>query len=77
MVRTVITPNKSEIQLSIPQEYIGKEIEITFLSLEELAQKPKPKIKLSELAGKLSHSTAEAMLKHVEESRNEWDERTK
>ena len=36
---------------------------------------PSPKKKLSELAGKLSHETAEAMQKYVAESRNEWDER--
>jgi hypothetical protein len=42
-------------------------------SLVNLSQSPKNK--LSELAGKLSDETAEAMLKHVEESRNEWEER--
>jgi hypothetical protein len=36
-----------------------------------------PKKKLSDLAGKLSHETAEAMLKYVEESRNEWEDRLK
>jgi hypothetical protein len=34
-----------------------------------------PKKKLSELAGTLSTQTAEALLKHVEDSRNEWEER--
>ena len=38
---------------------------------------PTPKRKLSELAGKLSNETAEAMLKYVAESRNEWEERLK
>jgi hypothetical protein len=33
----------------------------------------KSKIKLSSLAGKLSYKTAEAMLNHVAESRNEWN----
>ena len=37
----------------------------------------KPKIKLSELAGKLSNQTAEDMLNYVAESRNEWEERIK
>lgn len=32
---------------------------------------------LSKLAGSLSHETAEAMLKYVEESRKEWDDRLK
>lgn len=36
---------------------------------------PTPKKKLSELAGRLSHETAEAMQKYVAESRNEWEER--
>ncbi len=36
---------------------------------------PSPKIKLSELAGKLSNETTQAMLKHVADSKNEWDER--
>lgn len=37
----------------------------------------KPKVKLSDLAGKLSYETAEAMLNYVQEGRNEWDERLK
>lgn len=36
---------------------------------------PKPKLKLSELAGKLSYQTAENMLNYVAEGRNEWEER--
>ena len=34
-----------------------------------------PKRKLSELAGKMDHATAEEMQKYVVESRNEWEER--
>jgi capsular polysaccharide biosynthesis protein len=36
---------------------------------------PTPKKKLSELAGKLSKDTADQMLKELEQSRNEWEER--
>lgn len=36
---------------------------------------PIPKKKLSQLAGSLSKETGKAMLKDVEESRNEWEER--
>lgn len=39
-----------------------------------MAEPPPHKKKLSELAGTLSNQTAEALLKHVEESRNEWEE---
>jgi hypothetical protein len=44
-------------------------------SLETVAAKPK--VKLSDLAGKLSYETAEAMLNYVQEGRNEWEERLK
>lgn len=37
----------------------------------------KPKVKLSGLAGKLSPTTAEAMLNYVAESRNDWEARLK
>ena len=38
---------------------------------------PRPKRKLSELAGTLSHATADEMLNYVKDSRNEWEERLK
>ena len=44
----------------------------TLVNIEPVAKK-----KLSELAGTLSHETAEAMQKYVVESRNEWEERLK
>lgn len=44
-------------------------------SLETVTEKPK--IKLSDLAGKLPKETADVMLNYVAESRNEWDERLK
>lgn len=44
----------------------------TLVNIEPVAKK-----KLSELAGTLSHETAEAMQKYVVEGRNEWEERLK
>jgi hypothetical protein len=35
MIRTTITPETTNIQLEIPAEYIGREIEITVLALDE------------------------------------------
>lgn len=44
---------------------------------ELVAIEPASKKKLSDLAGTLSNETAESMLKYVDESRSEWDERLK
>ncbi|MBE7173937.1 MAG: hypothetical protein INR73_25410 [Williamsia sp.] len=43
MARTIITPTQSNIVLSIPEDYVGKPIEVTFLALEELEPKPAKK----------------------------------
>ncbi len=49
-----------------------------YIYLKELENRNlKTKGKLSQLAGKLSEKTANAMLNYVEEGRNEWDERVK
>lgn len=40
MIRTVITPTDTNIILSIPEDYVGKPVEITFLALDELKSTP-------------------------------------
>ena len=72
MVRTIVIPENDQIKLDIRQEYIGKEIEVTFLSLEELGVK-KPKKTMADLWGVLSDETAEKMREHVIKSRAEWE----
>lgn len=72
MVRTVITPTNTNISLSIPKDYVGKPIEITFLALEELQQKAGNKT-MSDFWGIISDETAQVLHQQVEQSRNEWD----
>lgn len=71
MLRTVITPTKTKITLSIPEDYIGKPIEITLLALEELEQKPAKKT-MVDFWGVISDQTAEALHQQTEQSRNQW-----
>lgn len=71
MVRAVITPTKTSINLSIPQDYVGKPIEITFLALEELEHKSGKKT-MSNFRGVISDETAEVLHQRVEQSRKEW-----
>ncbi|MCD6012701.1 MAG: hypothetical protein K0Q79_2563 [Flavipsychrobacter sp.] len=35
MVRTVITPDKGNISIELPQNYIGKQVEIIAFTIEE------------------------------------------
>jgi hypothetical protein len=72
MVRTIVIPRDSHIQLDIPEEYVGKEIEVTYLALDELGIKPK-KSKMGDFLGIISDETAKNLHDHVEKVRNEWD----
>ena len=72
MVRTVIIPENTHIQLDIPEEYVGKQIEITYLALDEFDAKPK-KTRLGDFFGTISNETAEKLRQHVKEVRSEWD----
>lgn len=72
MVRTVIIPENTHVQLDIPVEYVGKQIEITYLALDEFGLKPK-KAKLGDFFGTISDEAADILRQHVNEVRNEWD----
>jgi len=71
MVRTVITPKKAQISLSIPKEYVGKPIEITCLALDELEHKEN-KSTMAKFWNIISDETAEVLHQEVEQSRHEW-----
>lgn len=71
MVRTIITPTKSDVLLSIPKEYIGKPIEVTVISLEESEQKPSKKT-MGDFWGIISDETAKLLHEEVEQNRREW-----
>ena len=73
MVRTIITPENTHIQLDIPKEYVGKEIEVTFLALDELISDPQSKLTMVDFWGIISDDTANTLHKNVEQSRNEWE----
>jgi hypothetical protein len=74
MIRTTITPTETNVILPVPENYIGKKIEVLMFDVEEVAtEKTASKIKPSQLRGFLSVETAEALLQNIQQSRQEWD----
>jgi hypothetical protein len=76
MIHTTVTPLNTQVSLTIPEEYIGKKVEVLLYTLEEAEEKkvaPTSKNKPSDYAGSLSPKAADEFLKHVEQSRNEWE----
>jgi hypothetical protein len=73
MVRTIITPENTNLQLAIPKEYVGKEIEVTVLALDELTANSTSKVTMADFWNTMSDDTAKILHKDVEQSRNEWE----
>ena len=65
MIRTVITPDNSNIHLLIPNNYIGRKLEVLLYAIDELKEEQPvvitKKRKPSDYAGCISKETAEAM----------------
>jgi hypothetical protein len=71
MVRTVITPENTNIMLSIPDTYVGKRIEVTFLALDELMQQPQKT--LGDFWGALSKEEGLLLKEYTQHAREEWN----
>ncbi|MEO8852350.1 MAG: hypothetical protein ABI359_01135 [Ginsengibacter sp.] len=71
MIRTIITPKTSNIKIAIPDEYVGKPLEITYISLEEL-EKNASKKTMGDFWGIISDETAKIMHDEVYQNRKEW-----
>ena len=76
MVRSIITPENQDISIHIPEDYIGKQIEILMyrvdeLNTPELTEKKKP----SDFRGtlKLTDEQYQDFQNHITDIRNEWD----
>ncbi len=74
MILTTLIPQQNVISITIPTDLIGKKIEIHYQNVDEILEaKPKKKSIMAKYRGILSAETADALLKEVEKSRNEWD----
>lgn len=77
MIKTIATPQNNSFNIAIPDNYIGKKIEIIFYALDEvLEEKVLPTKKtMADFWGTLSDETANKLQNEVNESRVSWEER--
>jgi len=76
MVKTSITPEQTDIHLSVPQNYVGRKLEVLLYPVDELTDdiaEALPKKKPSDFAGTLSKEEGEKFHKYLKQARNEWD----
>lgn len=74
MIRTILTPKNTDLHLSIPENYVGKQIEVLLYTTEEVEASNKNVVNNS-LRGKLQLSSEQYkdFQDHVMESRKEWN----
>ena len=77
MIKTITIPQNNSFSLTIPNNYIGKKIEILMYALDEVEdEKPAaPKKTMADFWGSISDATAKELHKSTEDSRNSWEER--
>lgn len=74
MLRTSITPEQRDILLSVPQEYVGKKIEVLMYSIEEIVEELPRKVTMADFWGKLSDESAQKIHDNVKQMRSEWEQ---
>ncbi len=76
MVKTSITPQQTDIHLSVPPSYVGRKLEVLLYPIDELTDElthELPKKKPSDFAGTLSKEEGEKFHEYLKQARNEWD----
>jgi len=77
MIKTILTPLNNSIIIQIPNNYIGKKIEILLYALDEVTDDNETSTKktMADFWGTLSDETANELHKNVTEIRDSWDDR--
>ncbi len=73
MIKTTIIPQNNSLNFTIPDNYIGREIEVLLYAKDELQQEIKPKKTMTDFSGILSENDYQALKSHTEQARKEWN----
>lgn len=76
MIKTIAIPENNTLNLAIPNQYIGKKIEILYYSIDEIVDADLVTVipKLSEkYKGIITKEQGQSLTNHINEMRNEWN----
>lgn len=73
MTKTTITPENNSVLLFIPENYVGKKLEVLMYEVEELTENKNSQKTMSAYKGILTREEAEQLQEYVKQSREEWD----
>ena len=74
MIRTNIKPANTDIHISIPDDYVGRNLEMILYAVDEpIELKPQEVNNMAKYKGILTAAEAEQLQEYVKKSREEWD----
>jgi hypothetical protein len=74
MIRTVITPQQQNISIQVPQNYIGKQIEVLLYAVDELVEdKTTGPSNAAKYKGLFSKEEGEKFNQYLNQARSEWE----
>ena len=73
MVRKLIIPSQTNVLIEVPQNYIGKEIEVLLYAVEELEKNETTKMNTTAFKEIFSKEEGIKFNKFIDQSRNEWE----
>jgi hypothetical protein len=78
MIRTIITPQNTDLHIAIPQKYVGKRVEITFHDLDETEKKASNSNEtenywVKKYKGAMSKESKNVVDTQLNELRNTWE----
>ena len=73
MIRSLITPQTNDLHIALPDDYIGKKVEVLVFTYEDtnISSNSTTDV-MAQFWGVVSGETTEAMHKHILQSREEW-----
>lgn len=74
MIKTVVTPQNNSLHLAIPDNYIGREIEVLLRIKDEIDEEQiKPKKTMANFNGVLSENDYQSLKSYTDQARREWN----
>lgn len=75
MLKTIITPQNTHVQLAIPEEYVGKQLEILVFKSEEVESNKSKHNSPGQWKGKLklTENQHQDFHHHINTLREEWN----
>ena len=74
MVKAIVTPHNNTVVISVPNNYIGRELEVLLYAKDEVADdNVKKDFNAAKFKGLFTKEEGEKYHQYLKQARNEWD----